>query len=66
MAASLAAPHQFQNRDEELVALAHRAKLALELREELPLKGIPDNPIASRAGTRLHSSPDIMRCFPKV
>ena len=29
-------PHQFQNRDEELVALAHRAKLALEPREQIP------------------------------
>ena len=34
-------PHQFQNRDEELVALAHRAKLALEPREQLLLKGVP-------------------------
>ena len=33
-------PHQFQNRDEEPVALAHRAQLALEPREEL-LKGVP-------------------------
>ena len=34
-------PHQFQNRDEQLVALAHRAKLALEPREQLLLKGVP-------------------------
>ena len=34
-------PHQFQNRDEQLVALAHRAKLALKPREELLLKGVP-------------------------
>ena len=33
--------HQFQNRDEELVALAHRAKLALEPREQLLLKRVP-------------------------
>ena len=31
-------PHQFQNRDEQLVALAHRAKLALEPREQLLLR----------------------------
>ena len=29
-------PYQFQNRDEQLVALAHRAKLALEPREQIP------------------------------
>ena len=34
-------PHQFQNRDEELAALAHRAELALEPREQLLLKGVP-------------------------
>ena len=34
-------PHQFQNRVEELVALAHRAELALEPREQLLLKGVP-------------------------
>ena len=34
-------PHQFQNRDEQLAALAHRAKLALEPREQLLLKGVP-------------------------
>ena len=34
-------PHQFQNRDEQLEALAHRAKLALKPREQLLLKGVP-------------------------
>ena len=33
--------HQLQNRDEELVALSHRAELALKPREELWLKGAP-------------------------
>ena len=28
--------HQFQNRDKELVALAHRAEFALEPREQIP------------------------------
>ncbi len=32
--------HQFQDRDKELVALAHRAELALEPREQLLLKGV--------------------------
>ena len=34
-------PHQFQDRDEELVALAHRTELALQPREQLLLKGVP-------------------------
>ena len=49
-------PHQFQNRDEELVALAHRAKLALKPRDNNLVERRTSNPIASRAGTRLHSS----------
>ena len=49
-------PHQFQNRDEQLVALAHRAKLALE-----PGNSRTSNPSISRK--RLHSSVVIMRCF---
>ena len=34
-------PHKFQDRDEELVALAHWAKLALQPREQLPLNREP-------------------------
>ena len=34
-------PHQFKDRDEELVALAHRAKLALQPREQFLLKREP-------------------------
>ena len=38
-------PHQFQNLDEELVALAYRAKLALKPRDQLLLKGAPVIPL---------------------
>ena len=57
-------PHQFQNRDEQLVALDYRAKLALKPREQLLLKGVPVMPIASRRrDTAASSSVVIMRCF---